>query len=152
MKVSRRQAREVAMQLLYQYDLNPACDPSLNRDFIAERLQFPALEEFALRLVTGVRGNLEQIDSLLRTSAENWSLGRMAPVDRNILRLAVYELRFSEGVPPKVAINEALEICKKYSSPDAVAFVNGILDRIAGLRPRTAAASSTPQAPESASE
>lgn len=141
MKINRRQAREVAMQMLYQCDLNPDTSVDDVQQFVTGRLHFKGLEEFCLSLIEGVRRQLPRIDDLLLASAENWTVRRMAPVDRNILRLATYELRFADNaVPPKVAINEALEICKRYSSADSVAFVNGVLDKIAGLREREPAA------------
>lgn len=139
-KPTRRQAREVAMQVLYMCDLNDDANDARIADYIHERLNFPPLEAFARRLIAGVRAQLGRIDDELAASAENWSVRRMAAVDRNILRLATYELRGCPDVPPKVAINEALEICKRYSSAESVPFVNGILDRIANSRPAAALA------------
>ncbi len=88
------------------------------------------IRSFATKLVTGTSENLSSIDALLRKHADNWDLNRMAAVDRNILRFATYELLFLDEIPPKVTINEAIEIAKKYSTQDSGRFVNGILDRI----------------------
>ena len=86
--------------------------------------------EFAARLVDGTRQHRDAIDGKLQAVTRNWDLRRMATVDRNVLRMAVYELMFCSDVPPKVAINEAIELGKKYSTANSGGFVNGILDRI----------------------
>jgi N utilization substance protein B len=88
------------------------------------------VREFATELIRGARSRIEEIDTLLSRYAENWVLSRMAAVDRNILRLAVCEMLFMKRTPPIVVINEAVDIAKKFSTPDSGAFVNGILDRI----------------------
>jgi N utilization substance protein B len=134
MQQTRRHAREVAMQALHWLDVNPSSDISRVRRFVRDRLHFDALEEFAWTRIEGVRNNLEQIDALLGSVSEHWSVARMAVVDRNVLRLAVYELWFEHDIPPKVVIDEALELSKRYSNQASVAFVNGVLDRIANLR------------------
>jgi transcription antitermination factor NusB len=85
---------------------------------------------FAMRLTDGTRAHQEEIDRRLQAVARNWDLRRMAIVDRNVLRMAVYELTWCDDVPPKVAINEAIEIGKKFSTANSGGFVNGILDRI----------------------
>jgi transcription antitermination factor NusB len=85
---------------------------------------------YAVYLVNGVKENMEKIDAVISKYAANWEIGRMATVDRNILRVASYELLFSDEVPPKVAINEAIEMAKKYGDKDSSKFVNGILDKI----------------------
>lgn len=133
-RVTRRQAREVAMQVLFLYDQNPAANPELIRKYVEKELHFPKLEQFSLDLVEGVRLNRISIDAILAETASNWSVSRMPPVDRNILRIAVLELRFLKEAPPQVVINEAVEICKRFSTADSAAFVNGVLDRVAGLR------------------
>lgn len=89
------------------------------------------LVEFSRSLVAGTGENIEAIDEALRGAAENWSLERMNAVDRNVLRLAAYEIMFRPDIPASVSINEALEIAKKFSTPDSASFINGILDRIA---------------------
>ena len=94
--------------------------------FETGRKAFP----YARQLITGICSQLEDLDNLLAGHSHNWRLERMSVVDRNILRIAVYEMRFCEDVPPKVAINEALEIAKYYSIPESVSFINGILDAV----------------------
>jgi transcription antitermination factor NusB len=131
----RTRAREVALQLLFQFDLRG--------DDYAEQLgKTPAglcadecqgeadMLEFAIRLVEGTLGHRTEIDQRLQSVTRNWDLRRMANVDRNVLRMALYELMFCRDVPPKVAINEAIELGKKYSTANSGGFVNGILDRV----------------------
>lgn len=131
-RTHRRRAREVAMQALFQLDLNPSMSVEATRAFIAEELKFPELEDFCAALVAGVHDHREAIDEAIGQAAENWSLARMSPVDRNVLRLAAYEMRFApDKTPPKVAINEAIEICKRYSTAQSTRFVNGVLNRLA---------------------
>ena len=127
----RRNSREVALQFLYQLDLGGDDDPAPHEaEFWA---RYPSDEEtraFADNLVRGTKGNQAKIDALIAQVTEHWDLERMAVVDRNILRLAVYELLWSGEVPPKVAINEAIEIAKKFGTQESSRFINGILDRI----------------------
>ena len=91
------------------------------------------LRTFARELVSGTLKNLEEIDRVVQEAAENWKMDRMAAVDRNILRCAVYEILFKNDIPAAVTINEALEIAKKYSSLESVSFINGLLDKIAHI-------------------
>ncbi|QDU60846.1 hypothetical protein Pan216_16980 [Planctomycetes bacterium Pan216] len=128
---TRRRAREVAMQALFRYDVNPTTSPEEIDAFLSGRLHFPELETFCRSLVDGVRSNRQAIDATITDALENWRMGRLAPVDRNVLRLAVYELTVERGNPVAVVINESLEICRRYSSAESVAFANGVLDRIA---------------------
>jgi len=88
------------------------------------------IQEFCRQLVLGTLDRLALIDELLSEASENWSLHRMSVVDRNILRLATYELLDRGDIPPSVSLNEAIEIAKKYSTPDAAVFINGVLDRV----------------------
>ncbi len=126
----RRKARELALQILYGMEMSKGeLSPVLSGFWEAH----PCPEEvrdFATELVTGTYENLSSIDNLLRKYADNWDINRLAAVDRNILRFATYELLFLDDIPPKVTINEAIEIAKKYSTADSGKFVNGILDRI----------------------
>ncbi|HER62950.1 MAG TPA: transcription antitermination factor NusB, partial [Desulfobacteraceae bacterium] len=85
---------------------------------------------YARQLITGICAEIDEIDQLVKTHSHNWRLERMSLVDRNILRIAIYEMKYGDEVPAKVAINEALEIAKHYSMPDSVAFINGILDSV----------------------
>jgi N utilization substance protein B len=116
--------------MLYQFELSGQ-DPNvlIGSEVMGELT--PDVEEFATDLVKGVRENLEEIDSLISTHSTNWKLTRMAAVDKNILRMAVFELKSRPDIPTKVAINEAVEIAKKFGSSESGAFVNGILDNIA---------------------
>lgn len=158
----RREARERAVQFLFQYDLNPSeqLDAALDHFWSTQRAaaiadekgdakwgektELPPLttEEAAVRLFADplIRGTLEkreQLDAEIVKLAKNWDLHRMAVVDRNILRLAVYEMLFRDDIPPVVTINEAVDIAKKFSTDDSGKFVNGILDKVKGelMRP-----------------
>lgn len=135
----RTRGRELALQLLYQMDLR-------GEDLLPEARQFLAAEEgdretraFAERLVDGTREHRAEIDAVIRGVAQNWEIGRMAVIDRNVLRLATYELLHCRDVPPKVAINEAIELGKRYSTANSGAFINGILDKIKSrhVKPRS---------------
>jgi len=127
---TRRKARELAVQLLYQHDLakvNPEEGMRLFWEYFPVDME---AREFCTQLVLGTLDRLAVIDDLLSEASENWSLNRMSVVDRNILRLATYELVDRPEIPPSVSLNEAIEIAKKYSSPDAAVFINGVLDRV----------------------
>ena len=127
----RRKAREVALQFLYQLDLNSADDPiPHDEEFWARHPVDDDTHAFADALVRGTKSNQAKIDHAISQFAEHWDLERMAVVDRNILRLAVYELLWTAAVPPKVAINEAIEIAKKFGTKESSRFINGLLDRI----------------------
>ena len=158
----RREARERAVQFLFQHDLNPPekLDRALNEFWNTQRaaaiaeekgpatwgqpaeLPPPTAEEAAMRLFADplIRGALEQrnaIDELIKGHAKNWEFHRIAAVDRNIMRLAIYEMLYREDIPPIVSINEAVDIAKKFSTQDSGKFVNGILDKVRGelMRP-----------------
>ena len=127
----RTRARELALQMLYQIDARGEDALDQMEEFCAQ--EEPEDEEvlaFARRLVLGTRAKREEIDGLLAAAAENWKLHRMAIVDRNILRMAVYEMLHIEEIPAKVSINEAIELGKRYSTKQSGSFINGILDRI----------------------
>ena len=127
----RRKAREVALQFLYELDLNAEDDPvPREKEFWARHPLAEEARAFCETLVRGTKANQPKIDQLIAECAEHWELERMAVVDRNILRMSVYELLWSHEVPPKVAINEAIEIAKKFGTKDSSRFINGILDRI----------------------
>jgi N utilization substance protein B len=158
----RREARERAVQFLFQHELNPPEDleRALNQFWDTQRaaaiaeekgaatwgqtveLPPPTVEEAAVRLFADplIRGSLEhrdEADALIKKHARNWELHRIAAVDRNILRLAIYEMLHRDDIPPVVSINEAVDIAKKFSTQDSGKFVNGILDKVKGelLRP-----------------
>lgn len=130
----RSRAREVVLQLLYQFDQNRQAVGEQEAQFLARRLHDAELEAFAQQLYTGTLEHKKDIDERLAKVAENWSVERMAAVDRNILRLGAFELLFAADAPPKVAIDEAIELAKRYGSADSPAFVNGILDKLASQR------------------
>jgi len=126
----RTQAREFALQILYHRDLNPEPAETLLNVFWEENPAASEVRDYTGRLVQGTLRHLAEIDAVLAKYAEHWELHRMAAVDRNILRYAVYELLYLEDIPPKVAINEAVNIAKKFSQEDSGKFVNGVLDKI----------------------
>jgi N utilization substance protein B len=127
---TRRKSRELALQSLYQSELSGrpvvATFELLCAHFEVNRKAVP----YAKELVAGVADRFAEIDGLIQKHAEHWRLGRMSVIDRNILRLATFELAFREDVPASVAINEALEIAKRFSTDEAAPFINGILDAI----------------------
>ena len=128
----RRKARETALQFLYQLDVRSSDDlTSQAAEFWSRHPADPGARAFAEELVGGTKQNQGKIDGLIAQSAEHWDLERMSAVDRNILRAAVYELLWHPEVPPKVAINEAIEIAKKFGTQESSRFINGVLDRIA---------------------
>ncbi len=129
---SRRKARECALQMLFAADVSKTRADELVRTYWAELGDAdvePPAREFATRLVSGTLARLQELDERIRSRAEHWRISRMAVVDRNILRLAVYEFLF-EPTPRTVAINEALEIARRFSTYEATQFINGILDAI----------------------
>jgi transcription antitermination protein NusB len=158
----RREARERAVQFLFQHDLSPADDlpTALERFWETQRaaaiadekgvakwgqpteVSPPTAEEVAIRefadpLIRGTLEHRDEADAVIKKHAKNWDLHRIAAVDRNILRLAIYEMLHRDDIPPIVSINEAVDIAKKFSTQDSGKFVNGILDKVKGelLRP-----------------
>jgi len=125
----RSRAREVALQALFQEDLNPRDSFDQLAPFVKSRLKNESLRTFAIGLVQGVMRNLAELDALLDAKAENWSLSRMAATDRNILRLGAFEIRYAD-TPDRVAIDEAVELAKRFGSANSSQFVNGILDKL----------------------
>ena len=127
----RRKAREVALQFLYQLDLQGDSDPAVHAaEFWPHHPLDDEAREFADGLVRGAMATHAKIDDVITRFAEHWDLDRMSVVDRNILRLAVYELGWRTETPPKVVINEAIEIAKKFGTRESSRFINGILDRV----------------------
>jgi N utilization substance protein B len=125
----RSRAREIVLQVLYEDDLNPDRSPEAADQFLRNRLgNDQELIDFARALVAGVRKHRAQIDELLALRADNWTLDRMAVTDRNILRLGAFEM-LHFGTPERVAINEAVELAKRYGAKQSPHFVNGVLDR-----------------------
>ena len=131
----RSRAREVVLQILYQDDLNSDLDRAGATVFVNRRLHHDEeLVRFARSLLDGVRRNRGELDALLTETADNWSLDRMAVTDRNVLRLGAYEILHTE-MPDRVAINEAVELAKRFGAAQSAQFVNGILDRFLQERP-----------------
>ena len=144
----RSRGRELALQVLYQLDL---CGPEL----FDERAAYEGSEErdkesraFAAELVAGVRAHWAELDTSIRAVAQNWDIARMAVIDRNVLRLGTYELLHCKDIPPKVAINEAIELGKRFSTANSGAFINGILDKIKSQNESNAKAEASTAAPE----
>jgi transcription antitermination factor NusB len=148
----RTRARELVLQALYQLDLQgDDFAPELN-NFINGEEPDADTSQFAIRIVKGVVLELEGIDQTIREVAQNWDLERMAVIDRNILRMATYELLHLEEIPPKVSINEAIELGKRFSTKNSGAFINGILDRIKTRSAEAAAAAALSAEEQTATE
>ena len=129
----RRHAREAALSILYQLEFRSENLPEVFRAYWADHPCPPEVQAFAEELVAGTAAHREEIDTLIASHAEHWQFSRIALVDRNILRVATYELLFRKEIPEKVILNEAIEIAKQYGSEDSSRFVNGILDRIRAI-------------------
>ena len=130
--MNRRKAREYALQMLFQSEFAGREKViTFHEDFLPAAKEKDGMKNFVEGLVTGTIRNIEEIDLVIQGAAENWDLKRMAAVDRNILRLAIYEIFYRNDIPAAVTINEALEIAKKYSSLESVPFINGLLDKVA---------------------
>ena len=128
---ARRKAREIALAFLYQWDLRgDEVLPELDDLLVKDRRE-PDVAEYVKTLVNGTIENRADIDKRISEAAEHWRIERMAVVDRNVLRMATYEMAFrGDDVPHKVAINEAIELAKRFSTEQSGAFVNGVLDRV----------------------
>jgi len=126
----RRRSREFALQALYQFEINLQ-DVHHALDHVRKNAS-PRIDdqEFTGRIVMGVREHLREIDHLIENYSEHWQFDRITIVDRNILRMAIFELLYCKEIPPKVTINEAIDLGKRYGSDDSGGFINGILDRI----------------------
>ncbi|MEK6773876.1 MAG: transcription antitermination factor NusB [Bdellovibrionota bacterium] len=126
----RRQAREVALQILFQSEFAPQISISTFLEVYEGTINDESLK-YANLLVEGTHQMKEKIDSLIQSHAQHWKIDRMATVDRNILRIAVYEMKFAKEIlKPHMAINEAVEIAKKFSTEDSSSFINGVLDQV----------------------
>lgn len=135
--MGRRQSREIALQALFQVDVGKA-DPEYAVNYLA--LDSGAKKEdidFARELVLGTMVNLQEIDRIIALYSKDWQLERMARVDRNIMRLSVYEIMYRDDIPPGVSVNEAVELAKVFGGEDSGKFINGILGRVVTL-PATA--------------
>jgi N utilization substance protein B len=139
MKSTRHQAREVALQILYRLDTGSQPEPKplnveaviteLNQHFDHFRVPLE-LRNFAAELVAGTLRELPQLDGLLEKHASNWKIGRMGIVDRNLLRMAIFELRHFPDTPASVVIDEAIELAKEFGTEESPSFINGVLDAV----------------------
>lgn len=126
----RRLSRELALKVLFQIDLvNTNMEEALKYNFESNELS-KEVKEFTIVLVRGVISNLAEIDKEIRSYTNNWSLERITNIDRNILRIAIYEILYINNIPKSVSINEAVELAKKYSTKSSFSFVNGVLGKI----------------------
>ena len=126
----RSKSREYAMQMLYQMDIRRAPASQIQEGFWQSHASTSEVKTFANHLFAGTVEHLAQIDPVITTHADNWNLKRMAVIDRNILRLGVFELLHQRDVPPKVCINEAIELAKRFGDTESGKFINGILDAV----------------------
>ena len=127
---SRRKARELALQMLFQWELGEHTPQHVIATFLRSQRIEPEEENFAQSLFEGTVSEVSSLDRMIQEHAEHWRLERMAAVDRNVIRLALHELLHYAATPPAVVINEALELARRFSSADSVEFVNGVLDAI----------------------
>ena len=127
---ARRKARELALQMLFQRDMAGNDPSSIIETFEDLHRVRPNVREFAENVFLGTVDKMEEIDGIISAQADNWRLERMAAVDRNIIRMSIYELLFVEGTPKLVIIDEAIEIAKKFGTEKSSQFINGILDGI----------------------
>lgn len=127
----RTLSREIALKILYASDITKESPEESRGKFWQENREVDdEVRDYSDILVRGVSENMEKIDAIISKYAANWEIGRMATIDRNIIRLASYELLFCPDIPPKVAMNEAIDMAKKYGDRDSGKFVNGMLDKI----------------------
>jgi len=132
----RRSSRELGLRFLYQIEFNQEDFDAQIEPFLERCLCQTEVREFMIELVRGVHRHLKDIDALIQKYSEHWTLDRMTLIDRNLLRLGVCEIVYLKNTPPKAAINEAVEIAKKYGSDESPDFINGILDKIYKEMPR----------------
>lgn len=128
--IERRLARQAALEILYQCEII-GCSPKSIIDRQSSQQPEKTIPQFCVRLLSGVEANQEEIDGLIAKYSENWVLERLPPIDRNILRIAIYEMVNEPSIPISVSINEAIELAKKYGSADSGKFVNGVLGHAA---------------------
>lgn len=127
---SRRQAREVVLKTLYRMETTQETPQEAFED-ISSNWSKPVFDrDYALRLLRGVASLRRELDTVLRNIVKNWDIKRIAIIDKNILRIAIYEILYLDDIPPKVSMDEAIEIAKIYSTADSSKFVNGILDKV----------------------
>ncbi|MBI3594380.1 MAG: transcription antitermination factor NusB [Nitrospirae bacterium] len=140
---NRRKARECALQMMFQLDITH--DPRyLQERYWDENLVSEPIRDYANELVTGTLNHLSEIDSLISKYAENWTLTRMGRIDRNVLRIAVFELLYRDDIPARVTLDEAIVIAKKFAEESSGAFINGILDKILKEDPKMTKKAASP--------
>ena len=127
---TRRQAREIAMQALFYMDMRNAVSVEMLDYFCGNFSPSPKTQPFFFKLVNGVMGTKDELDDLIERFSKNWDIKRMSGVDRNVMRIAAFELIYCDDIPPKVSINEAVDVGKKFGTEESGAFINGILDSI----------------------
>ena len=127
---ARRKARELALQMLFQYDISANAPDQIVDTFEELQKSKPNARDFAVKIFRGTIANMASLDEMIQNQAENWRLSRMAAVDRNIIRMSVYEFLHEDETPKLVIIDEAIEIAKKYGTQKSSQFINGILDGI----------------------
>ncbi len=133
---TRRDARQWAMQILFELDVNPRDISESFADFWKERGADDDAVSFSEEVVRGVMEHRDEIDALIQKHAENWDVNRMSRVDRNVMRIALYEMLYRTDIPPVVSIDEAVDISKLFGTDISGRFVNGILDKISGTLDR----------------
>ena len=144
----RSKAREYALQMLYQMDIRHAQAPQIVEEFWRAHEPTREIKGFANQLFSGTAAHLPDIDPMIARHADNWDLKRMAVIDRNILRLGAFELLYAEDAPPKVCINEAIELAKRFGDAETGKFINGILDAIHKAHVKAGASPSSAPSPE----
>jgi N utilization substance protein B len=127
---TRRRARELAMQALFYMDMQNDASDQMLENFCKCFYPSQRSRHFFLKLVNGVLEAQNEIDALVERFSQNWKISRMSCVDRNVMRIAVYEMLYCDDIPPKVSINEAVDIGKKFGTQESGAFINGIVDSI----------------------
>lgn len=131
MRTARHQSRELALQILFQIEFAPQISSAEFLEVFEQSCSQEVID-YAEMLINGVKNNLERIDSIIQDISQHWKVSRMAIVDRNILRMGVYEMRvMAEPLTKNIVIDEAVELAKKYSTSESASFVNGLLDQIA---------------------
>jgi N utilization substance protein B len=128
--VRRRKARELALKMLYQMEVNQDAPEKALDKYVTVFPYQDDIVSYARFLLSGVKKELADVDRCIEKASEHWKLSRITYVDKNIIRVAVFEMLYSTDVPPKVAIDEALELAKKFGSEDSKDFINGVLDKI----------------------
>lgn len=126
----RRKARESTLQILFQLDFNGTDVESVIQQFWKDKKTLTEVKSYSRWLIKGIISHQDRIDRIIQSASERWRLSRMPIVDRNILRMAVFELLYEEDIAPAIVINEAIEIAKKFSSEQAATFINGVLDAL----------------------